>query len=76
MIKEYNLVAYIGKSFSVGLVKEDKMLPVFAVEGEKMEDAGFKRIGTARVSVELDEDPDELDARIAAAGLGVAGGVA
>lgn len=61
MIKEYNLVAYIGKSFSVGLVKADKMLPVFAVEGEKMEDAGFKRIGTARVSVELDEIPESED---------------
>lgn len=61
MIKEYNLVAYIGKSFSVGLVKADKMLPVFAVAGEKMEDAGFKRIGIARVSVELDESSESED---------------
>jgi hypothetical protein len=76
MIKEYNLVAYISKSLPVSSVTSGYVLPVFAVEGERMDQAGFKRIGTARVSVELDEAQDELDARIAAAGLGVAGGAA
>lgn len=70
MIKEYNLVAYIGKNLSISMVASGKVLPVFATEGERMDQAGFKRIGAVHVVVTLDEDPEAEDmaARVAAAG--------
>ena len=37
MIKEYNLIAYIGKSLPISMVASGKVLPVFATEGERIE---------------------------------------
>lgn len=72
---QFTLSAYIHNGATLDQVRQGKLIPLFARDEERMETSGFKRIGAARVSVELDEGQDELDARIAAAGLGVAGNI-
>jgi len=65
---QFTLHAYIPNSATLAQVQEEKLIPLFARDEERMETCGFKRIGTAHIVVRLDDD---IDAAIAGAGVGL-----
>lgn len=65
---QFTYNAYLPHHTTLQDVRDGKTMLLFSRDGERMEDSGYTRVGTAHIVVRLDDD---IDAAIAGAGVGL-----